>query len=75
MKLDQFLKFQGIVFTGGEAKQLISSGLITVNGLVEIRRGRKLRQGDLVSFENQDYIVSHIDSQSRNLAIREQEGL
>nr|WP_320665093.1 RNA-binding S4 domain-containing protein [Prochlorococcus sp. MIT 1223] len=61
MKLNQFLKFQGLVSTGGEAKQLINSGLITVNGIVETRRGRKLCPGDLVSFENQDYILAHSD--------------
>ena len=59
MKLDQFLKYQGLVATGGEAKLLIKSGLITVNGLVENRRGRKLCPGDLVSFDNQDFIVAH----------------
>ena len=59
MKLDQFLKFQGLVSTGGEAKQHINSGLVNVNGLVEKRRGRKLFPGDLVHFDNQDYLVSH----------------
>ncbi len=62
MKLDQFIKFQGIVATGGQAKLLINSGLITVNGLVERRRGRKLCPNDLVCFENQDYIVTHYGS-------------
>ncbi len=62
MKLDQFLKFQGVVSTGGEAKHLVMSGLITVNGLVEKRRGRKLCSGDLVCFDNQDYIVTHNES-------------
>ena len=62
MKLDQFLKFHGLVATGGEAKHLIGSGLITVNGLVEMRRGRKLCSGDLVCFDNQDYIVTRQES-------------
>ena len=35
MKLDQFLKFIGIVQTGGEAKMIIKSGKISVNGMVE----------------------------------------
>ena len=35
MKLDQFLKFMGIVQTGGEAKMIIKSGKILVNGMVE----------------------------------------
>ena len=52
IKLDQFLKWQGWVGSGGEAKVLIADGLIEVNGEVETRRGRKLRSGDLVTFED-----------------------
>jgi ribosome-associated protein len=48
IKLDQFLKFQGIVQTGGQAKLLIQSGEVKVNGAVETRRGRKLVKGDRV---------------------------
>ncbi len=40
MKLDQFLKFIGVVQTGGEAKMIIRSGEICVNGMIEHRRGR-----------------------------------
>tara|TARA_Y100001968_G_scaffold231674_1_gene214423 strand:- start:118 stop:306 length:189 start_codon:yes stop_codon:yes gene_type:complete len=61
MKLNQFLKIKSLVSTGGQAKQMINSGLISVNGIVETRRGRQLRQGDRVSFEHEDYIVSHAD--------------
>lgn len=48
IKLDQFLKWAGIVQTGGEAKMLIQSGEVRVNGAVETRRGRKLLSGDRV---------------------------
>ncbi|MEN9203227.1 MAG: RNA-binding S4 domain-containing protein [Thermostichus sp. DG_1_6_bins_120] len=48
IKLDQFLKLTGIVPTGGQAKQLILTGQVQVNGQVETRRGRKLRFGDEV---------------------------
>ena len=58
MKLDQFLKFQGMVSTGGEAKNLIKSGFVSVNGSVETRRGRKLRVGDHISIGSNEYIVS-----------------
>jgi ribosome-associated protein len=53
IKLDQFLKLKGIADTGGQAKVLIQSGSIQVNGVVETRRGRKLRSGDQVSLGNQ----------------------
>jgi ribosome-associated protein len=49
IKLDQFLKFQGLVQTGGEAKMLIQAGEVKVNGTVETRRGRKLVKGDRVT--------------------------
>jgi ribosome-associated protein len=49
IKLDQFLKFKGLVQTGGEAKMLIQAGEVKVNGTVETRRGRKLVKGDRVA--------------------------
>ncbi|HTL88445.1 MAG TPA: RNA-binding S4 domain-containing protein [Leptolyngbya sp.] len=49
IKLDQFLKFQGVVQTGGQAKMLIQSGEVHVNGKIETRRGRKLVKGDRVT--------------------------
>lgn len=58
MKLDQFLKWQGRVATGGEAKHLITSGAVRVNGSIETRRGRKLNPGDNVCFEDEEYIFT-----------------
>jgi ribosome-associated protein len=46
--LDQFLKLQGLVSTGGHAKIVIQGGEVKVNGLVETRRRRQLRIGDVV---------------------------
>ncbi|MEG2246951.1 MAG: S4 domain-containing protein YaaA [Peptostreptococcaceae bacterium] len=51
IKLDQFLKLSEIVSTGGHAKFLIQEGLVTVNGEVETRRGKKLRSQDIVEVE------------------------
>ena len=59
MKLDQFLKWQGLVDTGGQAKQLILAGEVTVNGKKETRRGRKLIHGDLVWLAKKEYIFSN----------------
>ena len=56
MKLDQFLKWNNIVSTGGEAKMLIKSGQVSINGEIEKRRGRKLKIGDVVKFSNHEII-------------------
>ena len=57
IKLDQFMKLANLVGTGGEAKHLIRSGEIEVNGEPELRRGRKLRHGDVVTFMGEDYAI------------------
>jgi ribosome-associated protein len=46
--LGQALKVSNLVGSGGEAKVLIQSGEVRVNGEVEMRRGRKLKEGDVV---------------------------
>ena len=56
MKLDQFLKWQNLVSSGGEAKILIKSGSVKVNGVIETRRGRKLNKGDKVMFLKNELI-------------------
>jgi ribosome-associated protein len=48
IKLDQFLKFESLVGSGGEAKNIIGDGMVKVNGSVELARGKKLRIGDTV---------------------------
>lgn len=57
IKLDQFLKLVGAVDTGGQAKLLIQSEEVTVNGQEETRRGRKLIQGDIVVCLGKEYKV------------------
>ena len=61
IKLDQFLKLQGIASTGGQAKFLIQSGDVDVNNAMEIRRGRKLRAGDTVTVMDQTFVVEFDD--------------
>ena len=56
MKLDQFLKWQNLASSGGEAKFLIKSGSVKVNGEIETRRGRKLNKGDKVMFLKNELI-------------------
>lgn len=50
IKLGQLLKAVGAVESGVEAKDAIQEGNASVNGETEIRRGRKLYAGDIVSF-------------------------
>ena len=57
IKLDQFLKWQAITMTGGEAKIMIQQGEVAVNGEVETRRGKKLRTGDCVTVGGSTYRV------------------
>ena len=49
IRLGQFLKLADLVDTGADAKPLIASGEVTVNGEVETRRGRQLVVGDVVA--------------------------
>jgi len=55
VRLDQFLKFQSIVGSGGQAKVVIQSGDVLVNGEQETRRRRKLTHGDVIHFNGTDY--------------------
>ncbi|NDF61542.1 MAG: RNA-binding S4 domain-containing protein [Synechococcaceae bacterium WBB_3_034] len=58
MRLDQFLKWQALVGTGGEAKMRIQGGEVRVNGFQETRRGRKLKPGDRVELAGQTVVVT-----------------
>lgn len=51
IRLGQFLKFAGILDSGGDVKEAIIDGFVTVNGEVDRRRGRQLQVGDIVGFE------------------------
>ena len=57
INLDSLLKFAAVVCTGGEAKYVISEGMVTVNGEVCTMRGKKLRPGDKVSFQGLDFEI------------------
>ena len=51
IKLGQALKAAGLVDSGVEAKFVIQDGLVLVNSNVELQRGKKLVDGDIVEFE------------------------
>ena len=54
IKLGQALKVANIVSSGAEAKFVIGDGLVKVNGEAELRRGRKLYDGDIILFDGND---------------------
>lgn len=58
IKLDSFLKFAGLVETGGQAKEVVQAGIVKVNGEVCTMRGKKIRPGDRVEVENYQLEVS-----------------
>ena len=58
IKLDALLKFAGLCDTGGEAKEKIQSGQVSVNGQVCTMRGRKLRAGDVASLDGRSVVVA-----------------
>ena len=57
IKLWQALKAANFVDSGIMAKMVIQDGLVTVNGMVETRRGRKLVHGDVVSFDGETITI------------------
>ena len=59
IRLGQYLKLTGLVATGGEAKFLIQDGHVRVNGEVETRRKRQLRDGDRVEVGDYVSIVTY----------------
>ena len=58
IKLDALLKFAGAVETGGEAKQAVQDGQVTVNGEVCTMRGKKCRPGDEVVLDGMRIVVA-----------------
>ena len=61
IKLQDLLKFANLVSTGGEAKQRILDGEVTVDGEVCLMRGKKIRPGNVVTFDSDDYTVAYAD--------------
>lgn len=54
IKLGQALKAANLVSSGVEAKDVILEGMVKVNGVTEYQRGKKLRAGDMVSFNGEE---------------------
>lgn len=58
IKLGQALKAAGLVGSGVDAKMVIADGKVKVNGEVEYQRGKKLRAGDIVSYNGEEIKIN-----------------
>ena len=63
IKLQDALKYANLVYSGGEAKQLILDGAVTVNDEVCTMRGKKLRPGDKFGFNGETYLIAIHEAQ------------
>ena len=59
IKLQDALKYANVVYSGGEAKQVILEEQVKVNGEVCTMRGKKLRDGDKFSFMGHKFVIVH----------------
>jgi ribosome-associated protein len=60
--LGQLLKLTGVISSGGEAKLFLANSPVLVNGQPEQRRGRKIREGDLVEAPNTVSVMIQCDT-------------
>lgn len=58
IKLGQALKLAGIAQSGIDAKIMITDGLVKYNGEVELRRGKKVYEGDIIEVDGKRYEVT-----------------
>ena len=61
IKLQDLLKFANLVESGGQAKECVQAGEVSVNGEVCLMRGKKIRAGDVVTFRGQEYAAAYAD--------------
>ena len=61
IRLQDLMKLGSLVSSGGEAKLLIQDGQVQVGGEVCLQRGKKLRPGDVVTFQNRSYTIAYED--------------
>lgn len=60
MTMGQFLKFAGLISTGGQAKWFLAEETVLLNDEIEQRRGKKLVPGDRVQVQGHgDYVIKH----------------
>jgi len=59
VELYKILKFEGLASSGGEAKSLIDSGQVSVNGAIEKRKRKKIVSGDVIGFMGEEFNIRH----------------
>ena len=59
VELYKILKFEGLASTGGEAKAVIDSGQVSVNGSVETRKRKKIVSGDVIEFMQEQFKITY----------------
>jgi len=57
IELYKILKFENMVASGGEAKQVIAEGKVLVNGRVETKKRKKIFSGDIVKFGSETICI------------------
>lgn len=62
ISLNDALKLSGMAETGGQAKLLIQSGRVKVNGVVETRRKKQLKEGDVIEVNGEEFTLELADS-------------
>lgn len=55
INLAQFLKWSGVALTGGQAKELVHGGLVSLNGEVCLVAGHKLQPNDIIAVDDQEF--------------------
>ena len=60
VELYKILKFEGMVTSGGEAKQVIDDGQVIVNGEIETRKRKKIVSGDIIEFGTDKILIKLI---------------
>jgi len=65
IRLDSLMKLSNIVATGGHAKIVIQNGQVKVNGKICTMRGKKMRNGDFLEFEDIKVVVKNADKEGQ----------
>ena len=63
--LHKLLKLGDMVASGGEAKYVVSAGLVKVNGVVQTQKGRKVFSGDVVEFSGVKIQAAEVTAERR----------